>query len=822
MNFKKLSSMMFLMALSFTAQAENWRSFRGSPSNSGASSVSTKIFTKNQHVRAPKTITLGGLIWATSVTDQEGNFYVGSSNKNFYSFKPNGELRWTYTIFDLADSLIDSAAVVTPNGLVVIPGGDGFLHAVHKDSGKMAWTFKAHHADDDSHQKGGTVNSFEGNVQLGPNGFLYAGSDNGAMYCLDQEGKEKWSLQTDMMIWSSPAFSPDGQWLTFGSLDGHLYLVEPDTGKLLHKYKIGKDIKSSPSVDELGNIYVGASDSALWSFKVVNGELKKRWNFTNPMGEIYSSPAVKGDNIVFGSLDGSIYNISRKGELNWKYTTYSAVASSPTISTDDVVYIGAKNGKMYALNLKTGKRIWSYITQKSQKKSNLDASVLLMNNGVLVNGSYKGKLYLIPSEYCLLNKEDSNCQFGGNIDEPDFGIPVEDNEATLRYFSNNGTYHKEVPGTIGTSRGLVYRLVVKKEGIFLPRRAVDSSSLKIKITPQVEVSAEVSSDGKFINLFPKTFFEPNTTYTIEIKGRHYKQKTWLKDRWAWFGREAFRSESTFTTDSNNEINDLTKPEMKGRSFDVDSLYLLQPMALDTYIPAAMDGQGFKVTVFGNDIKKNQFLLYALPGIQRKSGMGIMPEKTKVFTMKGTTNGQDFKAEGAFTIAAMGGEIPFNKMIFAGTSSNMKINHGEFYATAACYKIKGNDSSYSFPYELINQVCDNFLRMKGLGEFKSRWTPEVDPNVSIEASLVDFQLKKRKMQLSLTLEGTHNLGDHLLGFVFYDPDTMEILNKNVSTYNLKDKRSFEASLNIPRKVLKKKARMAIFLDSKLLFEGKIPR
>ena len=62
-------------------------------------------------------------------------------------------------------------------------------------------------------------------------------------------------------------------------------------------------------------------------------------------------------------------------------------------------------------------------------------------------------------------------------------------------------------------------------------------------------------------------------------------------------------------------------------------------------------------------------------------------------------------------------------------------------------------------------------MKRPGEFKSRWTPEVDPNVSIEASLTDFKLKKRRMQLSL--DRAHNLNNHILGSVFYDPDTMEI-------------------------------------------------
>ena len=175
-------------------------------------------------------------------------------------------MRWKYQIYDRADSLIDSAAVLAPNNLVVVPGGDGYLHALNRDTGEQVWDFKAYGASDKTHQEGSIVNSFEGNVQLGPNNILYAGNDNGYLYAINPEGKELWNFKTNMMVWSSPAFAPNGEWMVFGSLDGNLYVLNPETGDLIDKVKIGYDIKTSPMTDEVGNIYFGCSNFIFYSY----------------------------------------------------------------------------------------------------------------------------------------------------------------------------------------------------------------------------------------------------------------------------------------------------------------------------------------------------------------------------------------------------------------------------------------------------------------------------------------------------------------------------------------------------------------------------
>lgn len=108
----------------------------------------------------------------------------------------------------------------------------------------------------------------------------------------------QWHFTTGMMIWSTPVFDPKGQWLAFGSLDGFLYLLDPNTGRLLDRVALGGDVKSSPATDGQGNLYVGASDNRLHALRVTSTlKWQKRWDFLTG-GEDYASPALKNQHVT--------------------------------------------------------------------------------------------------------------------------------------------------------------------------------------------------------------------------------------------------------------------------------------------------------------------------------------------------------------------------------------------------------------------------------------------------------------------------------------------------------------------------------------------
>ena len=339
-----------------------WRTFRNGPRNQGVSSIAVKSLvteipreTPKDTLRDIREFSTGGLIWATPVIDHEDNVFFGAANKNFYRIDKFGNQIWMYTLFDRPDSLIDSAAaLLTHDGkkLTIVPGGDGFLHTLDQETGELQWFFRSDGATDADHDSGKVVNSFEGNVQIGPNGMIYAGSDNGYIYAIDPNGvvenhqmmKELWRFRTGNkhakkpkdMVWSSPVFGSthETHWMAFGGLDGNIYLLDPLSGNELSRYGAGGTVKSSPAVDEDRNIYFGTANGKLISLRVDKKgqglQLNRRWEF-DTHGEIYSSPAVKGNRIVFGSLDGYLYCLDSQGKLSWKFGTYSQFGISRNV-----------------------------------------------------------------------------------------------------------------------------------------------------------------------------------------------------------------------------------------------------------------------------------------------------------------------------------------------------------------------------------------------------------------------------------------------------------------------------------------------------------
>ena len=66
----------------------------------------------------------------------------------------------------------------------------------------------------------------------------------------------------------------------------------------------------------------------------------------------------------------------------WNYPAGAAVISSPAVA-NGVVYIGSRdNSNVYALNAKTGTKLWSYVSSSPA-----------VANGVVYLGSYDGKVY---------------------------------------------------------------------------------------------------------------------------------------------------------------------------------------------------------------------------------------------------------------------------------------------------------------------------------------------------------------------------------------------------------------------------------------------
>jgi outer membrane protein assembly factor BamB/serine/threonine protein kinase len=110
-------------------------------------------------------------------------------------------------------------------------------------------------------------------------------------------------------------------------------------------------------------------------------------------GAIGFSSAVVANGVVYiGSHDGKLYALNAiSGKRMWVAATHGSIDSSPALA-NGLVYIGSGDHKLYAFDAQTGKMQWSFATGGP-----IDSSPMLAY-GVLYVGSRDGKLYALNQQ----------------------------------------------------------------------------------------------------------------------------------------------------------------------------------------------------------------------------------------------------------------------------------------------------------------------------------------------------------------------------------------------------------------------------------------
>jgi outer membrane protein assembly factor BamB len=148
---------------------------------------------------------------------------------------------------------------------------------------------------------------------------------------------------------------------------------------------ISEDLQSAP---KSGDWAMFRRDMSRTGSLNPDGSLPKgevKWTYTTGSA-INSSPAVVNGIVYVGSRDGFVYAFkSDTGEKLWEFKTGSWVESSPAV-VDGVVYIGSNDGYLYALDARTGAKRWSFGTTYAVRSSAAVAD---------------GVVYIGSDDYCL-------------------------------------------------------------------------------------------------------------------------------------------------------------------------------------------------------------------------------------------------------------------------------------------------------------------------------------------------------------------------------------------------------------------------------------
>jgi outer membrane protein assembly factor BamB len=220
------------------------------------------------------------------------------------------------------------------NDLIIIGTMNKRIHAIDI-LGNPKWTF-----------------STEGEVWSSPsfNGeLIFSGSDDGYLYCLDLDGKLQWETKLRGKIRSSsPCLSSEDNRNTvfIGTQNGAMYCLNQRDGSIRWEKQTTKPISSSPATSK-DRVFFAASDRKVYCFDCDSG--LKAWEFTTG-DRIWSSPAIsiKDETLFFGSLDSHIYGLDIKtGNKTLEFPTMDIIDSSPCIA-NNILFMGGRDGLLYA------------------------------------------------------------------------------------------------------------------------------------------------------------------------------------------------------------------------------------------------------------------------------------------------------------------------------------------------------------------------------------------------------------------------------------------------------------------------------------------
>jgi outer membrane protein assembly factor BamB len=178
--------------------------------------------------------------------------------------------------------------------------------------------------------------------------------------------------------------------------------------RILWKFKTGGQVISSPVVAG-GKVFAGSADSKLYALNASDGEIL--WTFETG-GSVNSTPLVTGGKVLFLSYDGFFYALNENtGEPIWKFKTggesvfkvkdyfngsfqpdfWDFYLSSATVK-NGTVYFGSSDSNIYALDLETGEKKWSYFSGGS-----VHSSPAIWENSLVV-GAWDSRVYCLDTE----------------------------------------------------------------------------------------------------------------------------------------------------------------------------------------------------------------------------------------------------------------------------------------------------------------------------------------------------------------------------------------------------------------------------------------
>ncbi|HTK95277.1 MAG TPA: PQQ-binding-like beta-propeller repeat protein [Terriglobales bacterium] len=326
--------------------------------------------------------TLGGVKWTFkaggpvvgSPTVADGVIYIASLDGYMHAIdEETGKEKWNFK-----SSMPIASTPAVANGTLYFVSSRGALAALDIATGKPKWVCPTEY---ERKFEAKNLHGYPSPAQTIPDAWdiyisspavdgnkVIFGSGDGNVYAVDaSNGQVLWKSATGDIVHASPAVANGMVYI--GSWDSRFYALDEETGLEKWHFQAGEDpivhnqvgFQSSAAVDG-GVVYVGCRDGHVYALDAATG--KKRWDYPTAKSWVNGTPAVRDGVVYVGTSDSSRFMAldARNGRLRWNFDAKAYMFSSAALA-GDLAYVGDHNGRLYAVDIKTGKLAWEFVTE---------------------------------------------------------------------------------------------------------------------------------------------------------------------------------------------------------------------------------------------------------------------------------------------------------------------------------------------------------------------------------------------------------------------------------------------------------------------------
>lgn len=345
----------------------DWTVFRGNPHQTGV--ASSELPDKLE------------ILWKFPAKAFEGTaaiadgvVYVGSEDENAYALSlADGTPKWKYN----AGAPIMIGAAVS-GGAVYFGDQNGVFHCLDAKTGAKRWVFN-------TNTEITSAANFDGNRVL-------FGAGDELLYCFDKDkgGKPLWTFQVPGgPVMGSPAIIENTTFVA--GCDSVLHVIDITSGKEIKKIDLDGQVGATPAL--IGDfLYVGTMTNQVQAVNWKSAKVDWTYKAVKRPQPFFASVAATKELVLGGSRDKSLHAIERKdGKIKWVFPTGGKVDSSPVI-VGSRVYFGSADGKLYVVELATGKQVQAL--ELGSGRGGILASPAVSDHRLVI-GTVDGVLYCL-------------------------------------------------------------------------------------------------------------------------------------------------------------------------------------------------------------------------------------------------------------------------------------------------------------------------------------------------------------------------------------------------------------------------------------------